>query len=133
MGAPTLRGRRGECDALVRLLDAARAGDSSIVVLRGEAGSGKTALLDFQLERASGFRVARVLGVESEMELAYAGLHQLCAPMLDHVDSLPAPQRDALATALGLMAGRPPDRFFVGLAVLRPAPTRSPNCSPCSA
>ena len=104
MGAPTLRGRRGECDALVRLLDAARAGNSSIVVLRGEAGSGKTALLDFLLERASDFRIARILGVESEMELAFAGLHQLCAPMLDRVEHLPAPQRDALRR--GIRAGR---------------------------
>ena len=118
MGAPTLRGRRGECEALERLLDAARAGNSSIVVLRGEAGSGKTALLDFQLERAPGFRVARVLGMESEMELAFAGLHQLCAPMLDQVEHLPTPQRDALRVAFGLAEGDAPDRFLVGLAVL---------------
>ena len=95
-------GRRGECEALERLLDAARAGSSSIVVLRGEAGSGKTALLDVLSERASDFRIARVLGVESEMELAFAGLHQLCAPMLDRVEHLPAPQRDALRVAFGL-------------------------------
>ena len=102
MGAPTLRGRRGECEALERLLDAARAGNSSIVVLRGEAGSGKTALLDFLLERAPDFRIARVLGIESEMELAFAGLHQLCAPMLDRVEHLPTPQRDALRVAFGV-------------------------------
>ena len=118
MGAPTLPGRRGECEALERLLDAARAGNSSIVVLRGEAGSGKTALLDFLLERASDFRIARVLGVESEMELAFAGLHQLCAPMLDRVEHLPAPQRDALRVAFGLAEGDAPDRFLLGLAVL---------------
>ncbi len=118
MGAPTLRGRRGECQALERLLDAARAGASSVLVLRGEAGAGKTALLDFVAEHASGFRVARVLGVESEMELAFAGLHQLCAPMLDRVEQLPAPQRDALRVAFGLADGDPPDRFIVGLAVL---------------
>ena len=118
MGAPTLRGRRGECEALERLLDAARAGNSSIVVLRGEAGSGKTALLDFLLERASDFRIARVLGVESEMELAFAGLHQLCAPMLDRVEHLPTPQRDALRVAFGLAEGDAPDRFLLGLAVL---------------
>jgi hypothetical protein len=118
MGAPTLRGRRGECEALERLLDAARAGASSVVVLRGEAGSGKTALLDFLLERASDFRIARVLGVESEMELAFAGLHQLCAPMLDRVEHLPAPQRDALRVAFGLAEGAAPDRFLLGLAVL---------------
>ena len=102
MGTPALRGRRGECEALERLLDAARAGNSSIVVLRGEAGSGKTALLGFVLERASGFRIARVLGVESEMEVAFAGLHQLCAPMLDRLEQLPAPQRDALRVTFGL-------------------------------
>jgi DNA-binding CsgD family transcriptional regulator/tetratricopeptide (TPR) repeat protein len=118
MGAPTLRGRRGECEALERLLDAARAGNSSIVVLRGEAGSGKTALLDFLLERAPDFRIARVLGIESEMELAFAGLHQLCAPMLDRVEHLPTPQRDALRVAFGLAEGDAPDRFLLGLAVL---------------
>jgi hypothetical protein len=118
MGAPTLRGRRGECEALERVLDAARAGNSAIVVLRGEAGSGKTALLDFLLERASNFHIARVLGVESEMELAFAGLHQLCAPMLDRVEHLPAPQRDALRVAFGLAEGDAPDRFLLGLAVL---------------
>jgi hypothetical protein len=118
MGAPTLRGRRGECEALDRLLDEARAGNSSIVVLRGEAGSGKTALLDFLLERASDFRIARVVGVESEMELAFAGLHQLCAPLLDRVGQLPAPQRDALQVAFGLAEGDSPDRFLLGLAVL---------------
>jgi AAA ATPase domain len=85
MGAPTLRGRRSECQALEGLLDAARAGASSVLVLRGEAGAGKAALLDFVAEHASGFRVAHVLGV-SEMELAFAGVHQLCAPMLDRVE-----------------------------------------------
>jgi DNA-binding CsgD family transcriptional regulator len=89
-----------------------------VLVLRGEAGCGKSALLDFVLERASGFRVARVVGVESEMELAYAGLHQLCAPMLERVEKLPAPQRDALRVAFGLQEGDPPDRFLIGLAVL---------------
>jgi hypothetical protein len=118
MGAPALRGRRGECEALDRLLDEARAGNSSIVVLRGEAGSGKTALLDFLLERASDFRIARVVGVESEIELAFAGLHQLCAPLLDRVGQLPAPQRDALQVAFGLAEGDSPDRFLLGLAVL---------------
>ncbi len=87
-------------------------------MVRGEAGVGKTILLDYLAGRARGFRVARSAGVQSEMELAFAGLHQLCAPMLDHLDSLPAPQRDALQTAFGLRAGPPPDRFLVGLAVL---------------
>jgi hypothetical protein len=117
MGAPTLRGRRSGCQALEGLLDAARSGASSVLVLRGEAGAGKAALLDFVAEHASGFRVAHVLGV-SEMELAFAGVHQLCAPMLDRVEQLPAPQRDALRVALGLAEGDPPDRFLVGLAAL---------------
>ncbi|WP_132214613.1 helix-turn-helix transcriptional regulator [Kribbella steppae] len=113
-----LRGRRSECEALARLLDEVPTGRSSVLVLRGEAGCGKSALLDFMLERASGFRVARVVGVESEMELAYAGLHQLCAPMLDRVKELPPPQRDALRVAFGLQEGAAPDRFLIGLAVL---------------
>ena len=75
-------GRRGECEALERLLEAARAGSSSVLILRGEAGCGKTALLDYVAEHASGCRVVRAAGVQSAMELAFAGLHQLCAPML---------------------------------------------------
>jgi DNA-binding CsgD family transcriptional regulator len=86
--------------------------------LRGEAGIGKSALLDYVSESATGCRLARASGVESEMELAFAGLHQLCAPMLVGLDRLPAPQRDALATAFGLSRGAAPDRFLVGLAVL---------------
>ncbi len=87
-------------------------------MLRGEAGVGKTALLEYLVERAAGCRVARAAGVQSEMELPFAGLHQLCAPMLDRLERLPGPQRDALGTAYGLRAGDPPDRFAVGLAVL---------------
>jgi hypothetical protein len=113
-----LRGRRRECEALDALVGSVRAGESRVLVLRGEAGVGKTALLEYLLERASGCRVARVAGIESEMELAFAGLHQFCAPMLDHLDRLPVPQRAALGTAFGLSAGEPPDRFLVGLAVL---------------
>jgi len=89
-----------------------------VLVLRGEAGVGKTALLEYLAKRASGCRIARAAGVESEVELAYAGLHQLCGPMLERLDRLPGPQRDALATAFGLRAGDAPDRFLVGLAVL---------------
>jgi len=89
-----------------------------VLVLRGEAGIGKTALLEYLSERAAGCRLARAAGVESEMELAFAGLQQLCAPMLDRLEQLPGPQRDALATAFGLRTGEPPDRFLVGLAVL---------------
>ena len=96
----------------------ALAGRSRVTVLRGEAGVGKTALLDYLSGRLAGWHVARAFGVESEMELPYAGLHQLCAPMLDHLDRLPAPQRDALATVFGRSAGAAPDRFLVGLATL---------------
>jgi DNA-binding CsgD family transcriptional regulator len=96
----------------------ALAGRSRVTVLRGDAGVGKSALLGYLSDRGAGWHVARAAGVESEMELAYAGLHQLCAPMLDHLDWLPAPQRDALATVFGRSAGAAPDRFLVGLATL---------------
>src|SRR6202041_3480575 len=94
------------------------AGESRALVLRGEPGVGKTALLDYLVDHASGCVVARAAGVQSEMELAFSGVHQLCAPMLDHLDRLPVPQRDALRVALGISAGSAPDRFLVGLAVL---------------
>ena len=113
-----LLGRRAECDELSRLVADARAGRSRVLVLRGEAGIGKTALLGFLRRQASGCRVARAAGVESEMELAFAGLHQLCSPYLDRLDALPPPQRQALGTAFGLRTGSAPDRFLVGLAVL---------------
>jgi DNA-binding CsgD family transcriptional regulator len=113
-----LRGRRSECEALDRLLESVRGGESRALVVRGEPGVGKTALLEYMLERASGCRVVRAAGVESEMELAFAGLHQLCAPLLDRLEHLPGPQREALGTALGLRMGEAPDRLFVGLAVL---------------
>ena len=113
-----LRGRRAECLELDRLLEAMHAGQSAVVVLRGQAGIGKTALLEYTAERAEGCRVLHAVGVESEMELAFAGLQQLCAPMLDRLEQLPGPQRDALGTAFGLRTGAPPDRFLVGLAVL---------------
>jgi DNA-binding CsgD family transcriptional regulator len=115
---PELLGRRPETDALDRLVADARAGRSGVLVVRGEAGVGKTALLDRLAATASDCRVARAAGVESEMELAYAGLHQLCAPYLDRVAQLPAPQASALGAAFGLSAGETPDRFLVGLAVL---------------
>ena len=114
----SLRGRDVECAALDRLLDAVRGGESRALVLRGEPGVGKSALLQYLVGSASGCRVARAAGVEYEMELAHAGVHQLCAPVLDLRDRLPGPQRDALATAFGLNAGSPPDRFVVALAVL---------------
>jgi DNA-binding CsgD family transcriptional regulator len=115
---PGLRGRRSECDVIDRLLEGALAGRSEVLVLRGEAGIGKTALLEYLLERASDCRIARAAGVESEMELAFAGLQQLCAPLLDRLGRLPGPQGEALGTAFGLTSGPPPDRFLVGLAVL---------------
>jgi AAA ATPase domain len=113
-----LRGRRGECETLDRLLEAACVRQSGALVVRGESGVGKTALLEYLVGRASGCRVARAAGVQSEMELAFAGLHQLCAPMLDRLDRLPGPERDALRTAFGLSDGEAPDCFSVGLAVL---------------
>jgi DNA-binding CsgD family transcriptional regulator len=116
--APALRGRCGECGTLDRLIEAVRAGASQVLVVRGEPGVGKTALLDYLSGHAPGCRVVRAVGVQPEMELAFAGLHQLCAPMLDHLDRLPAPQRDALRTAFGISAGAAPNRFFTGLAVL---------------
>jgi DNA-binding CsgD family transcriptional regulator len=113
-----LLGRRRESKVLDGFVDAVRAGRSRVLVIRGEPGVGKTALLESVVERAAGCRVARAGGVEGEMELALAGLHQLCAPMLDRLDRIPGPQRDALRTAFGVSAGAPPDRFLVGLAVL---------------
>ena len=113
-----LAGRGAEGARLDRLLADARAGRSAVLVLRGEPGIGKTALLGYAAERAAGFQVARAAGVESEMELPFAGLHQLCWPMLDGLGRLPPPQRGALGTAFGLSSGAPPDRFLVGLAVL---------------
>jgi len=113
-----LRGRTPECAALDRLLLEAQAGRSQVLVLRGDAGIGKTALLDYLSERASSCRVVRASGVESEMELTFAGLHQLCGPFLDRLDHLPQPQATALATAFGLDSGDPADRFVVGVAVL---------------
>ena len=87
-------------------------------MVHGEAGVGKTALLEDAIASAAGMRMARVAGIESEMELAYAALQQLCAPMLDGLDQLPDPQREALGVVFGLRAGEAPDRFLVGLAGL---------------
>ena len=113
-----LIGRNRECGRLDRLVEAVRSGEGQVLVVHGEPGAGKTVLLDYLARRARGCRVARAAGVQSEMEFAFAGVHQLCAPMLDHVGGIPVPQREALRTALGLAAGPPPDRFLVGLAVL---------------
>ena len=100
------------------LLAGVRQNRSGVMVVRGEAGVGKTALLDYAVESAADLRVVRAGGVESEMELAFAAMHQLFAPLLDRLDRLPDPQRDALETVFGLNVGPPPDRFLVGLAVL---------------
>src|SRR5215469_11653525 len=117
---PALTDRLSECRALDRLVGAVRAGESRALVVRGDPGVGKSVLLDHLAAKASGAgcRVARATGVQSEMELAFAGLHQLCVPMLEHLDSIPVPQHDALLTAFGVASGPAPDRFFVGLAVL---------------
>jgi len=113
-----LLGRNAECATLDQLLAAARAGRSQVLVLRGEPGVGKTALLEHLRERAAGCRVVRAAGIESEMELPFAGLHQLCAPLLERLDHIHGPQRAALATAFGLGGGAPPDRFLIALAAL---------------
>jgi DNA-binding CsgD family transcriptional regulator len=115
---PALRGRASEREALDRLLESARAGRSAVLVLRGEAGVGKTALLRYAARQASDFRLAEIEGVEAEMELPFAGLHQLCAPMLDALPAIPEHQQAALRVALGLAAGEAPDRFLVALAAL---------------
>jgi len=113
-----LTDRSTECQVLDRIVEGVRAGESRALVVHGEPGVGKSALLEYLVGRASGFRVARAAGVQSEMELAFAGLHLLLAPMLDRLDHLPDPQRDALQTAFGVGPGSAPDRFFVGLAAL---------------
>ena len=115
---PVLAGRTTECARLDELLTEAQLGHSAVLVLRGEPGVGKSALLEYAVQRAEGWRVLRALGAEWEMELPFAGLHQLCAGLLNGRERLPAPQRDAVATAFGLSSGAPPDRFLVGLAVL---------------
>src|ERR671935_3186128 len=113
-----LRGRSSERELLDRLLENVRDGQSAVLVVRGEAGVGKTALLHHCARQASGFRVARIAGVESEMELPFAGLHQLCAPMLGRLSALPEPQRAALGVAFGVSPGAAPERFLVALAAL---------------
>jgi DNA-binding CsgD family transcriptional regulator len=118
VGGTTLLGRRSECEALDHLLTDVVSGASRVAILRGDAGVGKSELLRYLSQRVAGWRVATAVGVESEMELAYSGLHQLCGPLLDHLDRLPAPQREALATVFGLGVGAAPDRFLVGLATL---------------
>jgi DNA-binding CsgD family transcriptional regulator len=113
-----LVGRREECDELDRLLATVRDGRGAVLVIRGDAGVGKTALADYAADQATEFRVTRAVGVQSEMELAFAALQQLCWPMLDRLELLPDPQRDALSAAFGLSTGTAPQRYLIGLAVL---------------
>ena len=115
---PDLVGRRRERELLEELLDSARAGRGAVLVVYGEPGVGKTALLEYALERGDGFRIARTVGVEGEIELPFAALQQLCAPVLALGRSLPPPQQDALGVAFGLATGSAPSPFLVGLAVL---------------
>ena len=116
--AGKLRGRQSECRMLDRLIESVQAGESRVLVVRGEPGMGKTALLDYTAQQARGCQVVRAVGVQSEMELAFAAVHQLWTPMLNRLERLPEPQRDALRTAFGVSAGPAPDRFLVALAVL---------------
>jgi DNA-binding CsgD family transcriptional regulator len=116
-GGP-LRGRASECALLDDLVSAIRRGESRSLVLRGEAGIGKTALLEYLIASAPDATVVRAVGVQSDMELAFASLHQLCGPLLDRLETLPAPQRQAIKIVFGLTAGEAPDRFLVGLATL---------------
>src|SRR4029453_13426466 len=115
---PDLLGRAGERELLDQLLGDVRQGQSAVLVVRGEPGIGKTALLRYAAREASGFRIARIAGVEAEMELPLAAVHQLCAPLAGRVTALPEPQRRALSVVLGRSSGDPPDRFLVALAVL---------------
>jgi DNA-binding CsgD family transcriptional regulator len=115
---PVLRGRQAEGQQLERLVEAVRRGASQVLVLSGEAGIGKSALLDHLVAAASGCRVVRATGVRTEAELPLAGLHQLCTPLLHRLDRIPAPQGDAVGTAFGLRAGPAPDRFLLRLGVL---------------
>src|SRR5215471_13955114 len=116
--APALVDRQQERETLDGLLEDLRSGRGWALVVRGEAGVGKSALLEYAAGAAADMRVVRAVGVESEMELPFASLHLLCGPLLDRLEGLPGPQRDALGVAFGLRAGAAPDRFLVGLAVL---------------
>jgi hypothetical protein len=115
---PAFLGRSAERDVLDRLLETARAGQSAVLLIRGDAGIGKTALLGYAAGQAAGFHVAQIPGVEAEMELPFAGLQRLCAPMLAQLDALPEPQQTALRVSFGLSSGDASDRFLVALAAL---------------
>src|ERR671914_2836705 len=112
-----LWGREPECTLLDELVSAIRRGESRSLVLRGEAGIGKTALLEYLIASAPDATIVRAVGVQSDMELPYAALHQLCGPLLDRLENLPPPQRQAMEIVFGLSTGEAPDRFLVGLAV----------------
>src|ERR1700723_1892585 len=113
-----LLGREREREAVERLLGAARGGHGGVLVVRGEPGVGKTALLEHAVRSAPEFHVARTAGVEAEMELPYAALQQMCSPHIELVEQLPEPQREALGVAFGLRTGAAPNQFLVGLAIL---------------
>ena len=116
-----LLGRKRELEAIDRLLDSARGGRGGVLVVHGEPGVGKSAVVEYELEDARDFRTLQTAGVDAEMELAYAALQQLCSPVLDFMEGLPEPQRDAVAVAFGLTGGPAhpaPNTFLVGLAVL---------------
>src|SRR5690242_12257577 len=115
---PGFVGRSSERELLDGLLTRVREGASEALVIRGEAGIGKTALLRYTARQAAGFQVAQLTGVQAEMELPFAGVHQLCTAIPDRIEALPAPQKEALTTALGLVGGKVPERFLVGLAML---------------
>src|SRR3954453_9552833 len=117
-GARALLGRAREREIIDRLLANLRSGQSGVFVIRGDAGIGKTALLRYAAREAPDFRIADIAGVESEMEVPFAGVHPLCAPMFERLDALPEPQRIARSVALGVRSGTAPDRFLVALAVL---------------
>src|SRR5882757_11180138 len=119
-----LLGRRRECEVLDRLLGAARSGRGEAIVVHGEPGIGKTALLEYAVGAAQDVRVLRTVGNEAERELPFAALQQLCAPVLAGLEHLPEPQGDALRVAFGLMTGDPPDRLLVGLAEIGRASCR---------
>src|SRR5919197_4442191 len=111
-------GRTSERQRLDGMLAQARDGQSAVLVIRGEAGIGKTALLRYAAREASGLRIAQVDGVQAEMELPYAGIQRLCGPIFDGLEALAEPQQNALRVALGVSSGDPPDRFLVAVAVL---------------
>src|ERR1041384_2961023 len=118
VGRTGLRGRGNEGRLWDDVISAIGSGESRSLVLGGEAGIGKTALLEYLIASAPDLTVVRAVGVQSDMELAFASLHQLCGPLLDRLEGLPAPQRQAMEIVFGLATGEVPDRFLVGLAAL---------------